>query len=117
MKKKSTQTTQGKRDSRIDVNGGAYLTVMREAPGKYAVLSYSGKAIGDDNFGFVLADCPANVHNLDHSSDSFTCFGISERITAGDCTFTVDTLEGPTLDVLRAAARGLVMTSYSSQEL
>jgi hypothetical protein len=117
MKKKTEQTKPSKRDSRIDVSGGAYLTVARETPGKYTVLSYSGKVIGHDNFGFVLADCPASVNNLDYSSDSFTCFGISERVQAGDCTFTVDTLEGPTLDALRKVARGLVMASYSSQEL
>jgi len=117
MKKKSPQAAPGKGNSRIAVSGGAYLVVTRETPGKYSVLSYSDKAIGHDNFGFVLADCPDNVSNLDYSSDSFTCFGISERIQRGGCTLTVDTIEGPSLEAVREAARGLVMTSYSSQEL
>jgi hypothetical protein len=105
------------RVSRIPVNGGdAYLTVTRTARGKYAVDDFSGRVAHDDAFGFVVADCAANVQNLDRFSDSFTCFGISDQVKVGDVVFGIDTIEGPNLEVLRDAAKGLVLVGYDTTD-
>lgn len=118
MTSQTTSASTSTRVSRIPVNGGnACLTVTRTARGKYAVTNFSGRVTRNDCFGFVVADCTANVQNLDHASDPFTCFGISDQVKVGDCVFGIDTLEGPSLETLRDAAKGLVLATYDSADM
>lgn len=111
----TNQATAAKRVSRIPVNNGQdYLSVQREAPGRYKVLDFSGRVAHQDAFGFVIADCAAEVQNRDATSDSFTCFGISDRVQVGGCIFDIEVVEGPNLNELRQAAKGLVMEGYDT---
>jgi len=117
MTNQATQAAAANRVSRIPVNDGQdYLSVTREALGRYKVLDFSGRVGFDDAYGFVIADCPQQAENRDMTSDSFTCFGISDSVQVGGCIFDLnnDVIEGPNLNELRQAARGLAVQGYDT---
>lgn len=111
-----TSTTE--RTFKIAVNSGKdELIVTKSAAGKYAVIGFTGMKPDHDAFGFDLDSCAASAENLDFSSDFYDCFRTSLSVKVGECTFGVDTIEGPTLGALREAAKALVVCSVDSQDV
>lgn len=51
----------------------------------------------------VAEDLPPDVHNLDTSSDSASCFGRSEHWAAPEVTFCRGVLTGPSLSLVQQA--------------
>lgn len=115
----STQAnTPAKRVSKIVVNDGQdHILVSKTGTGKYTIESFSGMKPGHDAFGFDLDACSGSVENLDFSSDFYDCFNTSTSVKVGECLFTTESIEGPTLEVIRKAAEALCVCSMDSQDV
>lgn len=116
-----TPNLRGTRTGRISTvsvnNNQEHLSLQRLSEGRYAIVSFSAARRCDTHLGYVVADCAAEVQNLDNKSDGYGCFGISDRVRVGDIVFGSEVIEAPSIAAIRTVSPGVHVATYDSHDI